>query len=546
MSAPVVTRAQRRARVHGDGAPVPGLARPGRGEITTVALLTIAFALLLGVWAILTPVFDAPDESIHVNSALRTALGDEWVPAGQGLLYESVDVMRRTVDSVPAADRPTVGELLEEDPGLSEGRDQMTQHPPTWYLIGGTVLRLVDFEELRWDRATILLRLLDVATIAPLPLLAWATVRRVTRSPRTALVGALSVFFVPQLASIGASFTNDAPVILCGAVIVWLGSRYLTGDVRWRVVVGLALATGAAALSKGTALPLIPFVAVVLLLGGAATLPLWGRLVRLVAVGGATLALSGWWWIGNVLRYGTLQPNGMVGQRPVVPWPEGETVNLGLFANSLWNGLASSFWGNFGSLAIPMSPIVTDTLTVATIVPLLAFAYRRRDRLGLSVAMSLPPLALVGSLALTSFNSYQDTQGIYAIQGRYLFPGLVAAILLVAIAWRRFLPLAPMREGFGRVLVVGAPLVAAYALTVAYRGFYENQQLEITRDGLALAALLLPVPAWFLVGLVLATAAVGIVAVVRCWRAVSGVPLAGAPADADAPGPTEVASEPVP
>lgn len=536
--------AEGRAHRRADGVTVPGLARPARSEITTVTLLTVAFALLLAVWAVLTPVFDAPDETAHVNSALRTALGDEWVPAGQGLLYDSVETMLATVETVPAADRPTVGELLDEDPGLSEVRDQMTQHPPTWYLVGGTVLRLVDFEEQRWDRATILLRLLDVVTVAPLPLLAWATVRRVTRSPRAGLVAALSVFFVPQLASIGASFTNDAPVILCGAVIVWLGSRYLTGDVRWRVVLGLALATAAAALSKGTALPLIPFVAVVLLLGGAPTLPLLARVGRLAAVGGATLVLSGWWWVSNVLRYGALQPNGMVGQRPVRPWPEGETVDLGLFVNSFWSGLGSTFWGNFGSLEIPMSPILTDVLTVAAVVPVLAFAYRRRDRLGLSLAMSLPPLALLGSLALTSFNSYQDTQGIYAIQGRYLFPGLVAAILLVAIAWRRFLPLAPMREGFGRVLVVGAPLVAAYALTVAYRGFYENQHLEITGDGLALAALLLPVPAWFLLGLLLAAATVGIVAVVGCWRAVSVAPTGAAPAGLAAPAGT--APEPAP
>ncbi|MDP9735427.1 hypothetical protein [Curtobacterium sp. 260] len=84
----------------------------------------------------------------------------------------------------------------------------MTQHPPTAYLVGALVLKAVHFAGLRWDHAVLVLRLVDVAAVTLLPLLTWASVRRLTRSPRAGLVGALALFGVPQLASIASSVST--------------------------------------------------------------------------------------------------------------------------------------------------------------------------------------------------------------------------------------------------------------------------------------------------------------------------------------------------
>ncbi len=140
--------------------------------------------------------------------------------------------------------------------------DQMTQHPATYYVLAAGVLHLVDFEAHRPAVDVLALRLFSALFVLPLPALAWATVRRVTRSPRAAVVGAFAVLAVPELASIGASVSNDPPVMLFGATTVWLAVRVLTGDARTRTAFALALSLGVAILWKGTALPLIPFVAV--------------------------------------------------------------------------------------------------------------------------------------------------------------------------------------------------------------------------------------------------------------------------------------------
>ncbi len=106
----------------------------------------------------------------------------------------------------------------------------------------------------------------------PLPFLVWSTVRRVTRSPRTAVVGSLALFAVPQLAQIAPPSRTNAPVILLGAVITWLVARTMTGDHRRRTHVLLGVAVAAICSVKGTGLPTVPFVAVALLVAGRGVL----------------------------------------------------------------------------------------------------------------------------------------------------------------------------------------------------------------------------------------------------------------------------------
>ncbi|WFR66554.1 glycosyltransferase family 39 protein [Curtobacterium flaccumfaciens] len=212
----------------------------------------------------------------------------------------------------------TMSELLDEHPGDSAAVDQMTQHPPTAYLVDAVVLRALHYGSLRWDHALVVLRLWDAALVMPLALLAWASVRRVTRSPRAALAGALALFATPQLASIGASVTNDAPVMLLSGVVVWLATRILTGDLRARTLLTLGFLTAAVVWVKGTGLPAVPFVGLVALVAGGPALPFVRRLVRTVVVLAVVAALGSWWWLRNLVVYETLQPDGYSSMRPPV------------------------------------------------------------------------------------------------------------------------------------------------------------------------------------------------------------------------------------
>ncbi len=99
-------------------------------------------------------------------------------------------------------DRPTLEELGPAERG---GRNQMTQHPPLYYsLLGGVSTVITSFlpgdDVWSLDRLVYLLRLLNVALIAPLPALAYVAGRRLGTSVHGAVAAGLVVISVPQLA----------------------------------------------------------------------------------------------------------------------------------------------------------------------------------------------------------------------------------------------------------------------------------------------------------------------------------------------------------
>lgn len=164
-----------------------------------------------------------------------------------------------------------------------------------------------------------------------------------TRSPRAALGGGVALFATPQLASIASSVSNDAPVMLFGAVVTWLAARMLPGDLRRRTLVGLSLALAAIVWCKGTGLPAVPFVAVVVLVAGAGTLPLARRVLRTVVAMAVSGALGAWWWLHNLLSTGHLQPNGYEQYRPPKPFPPGEGPSLRTFLDVSWGTITRTF-----------------------------------------------------------------------------------------------------------------------------------------------------------------------------------------------------------
>jgi len=456
-----------------------------RAERVTVVALTAAFTLLLTLWAFVTPMFAAPDEAAHYDAAEQIAIGNGWPDPGEMDLLAVTYVEQGQQMRVASANRQTVAELIATNPGFHDYPNQMSQHPPTYYALGALALKAVGFFHHQWDVGVMALRLLDVLMMVPLPFLVWSSVRRVTRSPRTAVVGALALFAVPQLAQIGSAVTNDAPVILLGAVVTWLVVRTLTGDHRWRTVVWLAVAVAAICSVKGTGLPTVPFVAVALLVAGRAVLSLRTRVVR-TAVAGAIVALLGsWWWIRNLVLFQTLQPKGAGELRVLKPWGDQTSADFGGFLNVVWDRLSTSFWGQFGALQYPMTPILTDTLTVLSLAVVIGWAFRRSPNRDVAIVLALLPALTFVIQVQDNFQSYDDTQIIAGVQGRYLFTSLTALITVAAIAWRNLLTTVRDRERFGTVFRWAFPIISLYGLTVAYRGFYENFHLQATFTGLA-------------------------------------------------------------
>ena len=510
-----------------DSTPTTAPPRIARWERVAIAVVTATFGLWLVAWALVVPVFQAPDETAHIDAAVHLALGDAWAAPGDLHVTNAVEAAKTELATKPSSQWSTVSELLQNAPGPSATVNQMTQHPPTAYLAGAAVLRAVDFGDLRWDRAFIALRLADVLAVTALPLLAWASVRRVTRSPRAALVGGLAVFATPELASIGSSFSNDAPVLLVAGVVVWLATRLLTGDTRWRTTIALAAVLGALVWIKGTGLPAVPFVAVVVLFAGAGVLSLRQRVVRTVVAMALSGGIGAWWWLHNWFAYGRIQPNGYASIRPPKDFPPGEHPTLGHFLDVSWGTLARTFWGSFGARAqVSMGDMLTAVLTIVVLVVLVGWAFRRGPDLRVALCLAVFPALLIGIQNETSAGAYLRTTEVAATQGRYYFPAIVCLIVLSALAWRRLVPAGRARSWVAVALAVLLPAVGVYGFAVASAWFWNAALFPVTGRGLLRYTEIGPVPPAVLV-VVVALVAVGLVVsvvqVARADRRVAGL-----------------------
>lgn len=420
-----------------------------RSEWWAVGALTAALLAVTAFWSILAPIYDAPDEPLHMNSAIRLAEGWDWPEPGDARLQNMVSAAREEA-ALAAPLRSTFAELREAHPG-DGGLDQMTQHPPLYYAYAGTVLRAIDFLDVRADRALTVVRLAGLLFVLPLPFLVWDSVRRITRSPRAAVVGASSLLAVPQLAHIMGSVSNDGLTVVLASTVVWLGVRVMTGDARWPVTIGMGLALGLALMTKGTALPLVFYAATVLLVWPR-RLSAGQRLVR-AAVAMAVALGGGWWWVRNLLVHGALQPPALI--YPSAEWDAGTGPDIFYFAERVWNQVSISFWGNFGWLNNPLSTIITDTLTVLSLAVIAGYAFRRSSaRWQMVVLAGLPILFLVALLS-QAWPGYVRTQLPAGLQGRYFFVVIVPLIVLSAVAWRRLVAASERR-------VTGAVMIAVF------------------------------------------------------------------------------------
>lgn len=450
-----------------------------RRQWTTIGAVTAAWVGFLLLFAFVTPVFGAPDEPAHVDAAFRLALGLGWPPPGD---MHYLAAIRQVVDHpVAAADRTTVSALLAQVPGDSPAIDQMSQHPPTYYLVAALVLKAIGWGSHSWGTAVLALRLLDVVVVAALPLLVWATVRRATRSPRTALVAPLLLFAVPQLAQVTAAVSLWAPMVLFGAVMVWLAVRTLTGDRSWWTTVGLAVSVTAMSALTALGLVAVPFAVVVVLLAHGR--PLVSRTVHAAVVLVLPLAATGWWWVRTLVRSGTLVPDALRGSTTVVPYPSGG-ANPGAFAGRQWDGLTNSFWGLLGANQWVLPPALVDSMTIVALA-VLAWAYARRGTgRGLTTTLLLwPALVLVATLAY-SWRNYLGTHQGNGLQGRFLFIAIVALVTAQAIAWRALVVRPLLRQRLARTAAVAGLVIGTYGLGVLYRGGWENVQFRVTAAGL--------------------------------------------------------------
>ncbi|HYT10197.1 MAG TPA: glycosyltransferase family 39 protein [Mycobacteriales bacterium] len=414
------------------------------------AVLAHAAVLVLSVFA--WPVHRAPDEPQHVDLVVAVADGAAVPWPDPGRLRQSrgisagVDLYARGQPVFLAAQAPGRWPSWASAGGAAPGPqpNQLVQHPPLYYLLLGAPLALLPgWPDWPYDVLLDVLRLASALILVPLPLLAWAAARRLVGDVPIAAACGVAMLGVPHLQHIGASVNNDGLLIVLAAAVTVPLVGVVRGDTRWRTAGLVGVLTGGALLTKGTALVLLPVV-------GAAYLLAWRRTSLLrtvraaVVAAGLAVGLGGWWWIRNKLRYGAVQPNGLIadqtllGRRPVLT---SAAESGARFVSQFARRMSENFW--LEPAVRPRPPFVSWTswalslLAAALLLAGSVAAVRARGahRLRLSeVGWLLLPAAGILTIVLSgSWAAWKISLLPSGQQGRYLYPASVGLALLVAL-----------------------------------------------------------------------------------------------------------------
>jgi len=459
--------------------------------------MTVAMALLCGTWSLLTPQFLSPDESAHFATSVRVSEGFTW-PDPATARFPAATEAAQEERLTPHDQRSTLAELLAAHPGTGERIDQMTQHPPLYYLVSGGALAMPGVEHVTWDQAMLVVRLLGALLAAPLVWLSWNAVATLLRSRPMGIVAAGAVFAVPQLPQTMGAITNDSLAILVAWCVTWLSIKVMRGDRRLRTLLALGVAFGVGCLVKGTVLPL----GLLLLLApwfGEGRADGWRRLRESALTLGVAFAVGGWWWARNILRYGTPQPDGLVVESP--GWAPGETPDVTHYIDEVWRVTPTSFWGWFGRVSVPLSNVIVDLLTISCLLLLVLGLFRRGNMRPYAAALATPAIATVLLFLRTSWAAYAEGGVVRGLHGRYFFTILLLLIALAAIAAANLVRSRASRAALAGAVAVGAAALTLLSLAIAFLGFYGETDPSAWREALRTwTHLYSPLPQWATLG----------------------------------------------
>jgi small subunit ribosomal protein S36 len=493
-----------------------------------VWLIILLNACLLFGYSVLFPLYRAPDEHGHVDMILQVREEFSYPDYNEAFysdrIIESLSLVHfdrgsqhlLAEEALPRSARPSFSEIPAQS-DLTDTPNLLGTHPPLYYgllaAISSFIGSLTPGDAWSFDAVVGMLRLLNIFMIAFLPLLAFITVRRFQWPFPVAIGAALVPLAIPQLANIGSSVNNDNLLTLLTSLVTVLLVRVSTGDSSMRTAVWLGVLGGLALFTKGFALAVPLWLGAGYLVAIRSKAPARLALRRLgVALVLSTL-LGGWWWIRNVVLFGSLRTGTELDPRPLAaPGFEADTVWwLGRYLS--W--MMDRFWGSFGRVDIILDWNIVVAAT-AILLGAIAFAFIggakpwTRWHILLLLFPFLTTLALVTGGAYESYLRLGQPLGFH---GRYLFPGIVGLAAVVALGlghllrrWRRFLPL---------VLFIAAAAIhlASVRLTMPLYWGSVNASLGDRFEALLAWS---PWPSWLVVG-------IGIIGILSALAVVVGL-----------------------
>jgi hypothetical protein len=293
-------------------------------------------------------------------------------------------------------------------------------------------------------------------------------------SPWFALGTAWFVLFLPQHAHVTASVSDGNLAELTASITIYLLTKMMTAGLHWRQVVLSIVLALVSALTKATALFLIPLVTVIVLARaperrehGLQIREWWKGLLALLLIAALGAALLSSYQMNFIWQ--KIGPNldnlARLGRSLAALILDGR-LSLALWATF------RSFWVNLGWLAAPLPEPWYYALLALSGCAVLGWAFRLRQQSWWTEKSSLHGmigLAACLPTAVTLLWFVVSPDGIRFQQGRYLFAGIVPIAMVLVGGW---LSWGPTRRVLWLVAAGLVLLDAVTLLTLAIPFFY--------------------------------------------------------------------------
>ena len=457
-------------------------------------------AMLLG-FAVGIPIYQAPDEVLHIDRVLAagrdSGFGEFDERSLSPELTATYDAGFRHRNAPYGAMEAPGGErwnldALESYEG-NQAPDQLAQHPPAYYALTGAVrtaiVSMLPDDTWDFDREVLLLRLLNVAMVAPLPWLCARTARTLGMGVGSATLASLVPLCIPQLAHIGASVNNDNLLLLTSSVTVAAAAEVLSSRLTWGRTLVIGTSVMLALWTKAPAIALVPLVVVVAVQDLRRRRSDW----PMVAALGGFLVAGSLYYVRSLLLHGDPVAGRDMGL------PSRTTAFQPVdFTLTAMDNFSQSFWGKFGWLWVDLPGTWVHLLSVGLVACVVVAAWRRPIR-GVATLLVVPATAAVLIFG-QALRGHLATGLHPAQQGRYMFFTLVPVAVALASVLGRLGHERLVRVSLGSLVVVNFSL----AVWVVGRGMWQGPGVPTRLDALSSWNALGPAGSWVVVACILA------------------------------------------
>jgi hypothetical protein len=404
-------------------------------------LILCGYLCLAFAYSVKNPVFESPDEVYHYLY-IRHLLDERNLPvqlrtspksqSHHPPLYYAIGAL--ATFWVSGEDLPHI--IHRYNPYRGYGYLEVRNDNKNFYLHGdwdsfpykGTPLgvHIVRWLSVLMGALTVYITYLVAKEIFPLPF---------------ALGGMAFVAFNPMFLFISGAVNNDNLITLFGSLTILYSMRLIKERISIRRSILLGIILGFALLTKISALFLIPVI-VIAAFSDAFLRRSWRPLLRsLTVIFLVALAISGWWFVRNLIIYG--EPTGL--RRMLEVWEVKREPSYKLYlvlfeVPHSWR----SFWGQFGHGQILLPDQIYSSLgwlAKLASIGLLILGYRQlRWRILSRIALcQLFTLLLTPFSFLLGMMGYMSLTAIGSI-GRHLFPSLPAIGVLLFLGLSQLIP----------------------------------------------------------------------------------------------------------